>query len=237
MKFYIILAVILLSLYIPSMPSVVDPAINPYINLMKLEHDALILDQIIESSYQNATTPSRAIELDLKINDPSQYEYSNDELKEMTYDTLLIVDIKFVMKKMKLTGNKNQKKELMKISKAIARQHGISPNMFASLIKAESDFNIKCVSKKGAVGLCQIIPENFKQLGIKDPFDPIQNMNGGAKFFKEMMIIFKGNINYALAAYNAGPGAVQVYNGVPPYQETQEYIQRVFENFRIYKKG
>jgi soluble lytic murein transglycosylase len=234
MKLYNILAVILLSLYIPLN---VDPAVNPHIDLMQLEHEAMILDKIIETSYRNETAPIRAIELDFKIQEQSQHGYTEDEIKDMSYDILLVVDKKFVMKKMKLAGKKNQKKELEKLAKAIARNHGISPNMFAALIKAESNYNIKALSKKGATGLCQILPDNFKRLDIKDPYDPIQNMNGGAKFFKELSKMFDGNISYTLAAYNAGPGAVQVYNGVPPYSETEQYIEKVFEYFRIYKKG
>jgi len=237
MKVYNLLALILLSLYIPMIPLEVDPAIHPHLKLIRLEQKALDLDHIILTSYNNETAPYKAVEMDSKINESTQFVYTDDELREMSYDVLLHVDKKFVMRKMKIEGRENQKIELEKIAKAIARKHGISPNMFAALIKVESDFNIKCVSKQGAVGLCQIMPDNFKKLGIKNPYDPIQNLNGGAKFYKEMMIIFEGHISHALAAYNAGPGAVQNYNGVPPYQETKDYIQRVFENFRIYKKG
>lgn len=237
MKVYNLLAVILLSLYIPMMPLEVDPAIHPQLDLLRLENSAISLDQIIQTSYRNETAPIRAVELDLIINDVAQQTYTNDELIEMSYDTLLNVDNKFVYKKMKLAGKRNKKKELEKLTKAIARRHDISPNMFAALVKSESDFNVRCLSVKGATGLSQIMPENFKRLGIKNPYDPIQNLNGGAKFFKQMIDMFGGNISHALAAYNAGPGAVQKYNGVPPYEETQEYVKRVFEYFRIYKKG
>ena len=235
MKLYNLLAVILLSLYIPLISQEVDPAINPHI--MKIEQKAIELDHIIQTGYKNETAPLRAVELDLKIQESNQHQYTNSELRKMSYDTLIYVDEKFVYKKIKLAGKKNVKKELEKLSRAIARKYGISPNLFAAIIKAESDFELKALSHMGAHGLCQILPENFKRLGIKKPFDPIQNMSGGAKLFKQLMTQYKGNINYALAAYNAGSGAVDVYNGVPPYKETQEYVKRVLEIFRGYKKG
>jgi soluble lytic murein transglycosylase len=225
----------MISLYTAS--SNVDPAINPHLSEINLEYSARELDVIIETSYQNEIAPLKAIELDSKIQESYRNEFSDDELSTLSYDILILVDEKFVKKKMKLEGKRNQKRELIKLAKAIARKHGISPNMFAALIKAESHFNPKTVSTKGAKGLCQIIPDNYKMLNITDPFDPIQNMEGGAKFFKMMFNRFNGNYKYALAAYNAGPGAVDEYNGVPPYQETIKYIEKVFNNFREYKKG
>jgi soluble lytic murein transglycosylase-like protein len=234
MKLFSILAAILITLYVPL---AVDPAINPKTGLMELTFKALDLDQVIESSYQNETVYIKAAELDFKIEQQRRIEYTDQELKEMSYDTLLIIDNVFVMRKLKLSGKKGRKKELEKLAKAIARKHKIPPNLFVALIKTESNFDEKAKSDKQATGLCQILPENFERLDIKDPHNPIQNMEGGAKFLKEMLDKFDGKLTHALAAYNAGPGAVLLHNGIPPYQETQEYVQKVFENFRIYKKG
>ena len=237
MRVYNLIALVLLALYIPSAPVKVDPAIHPFLELIEIETKARMLDHMIETSYNNETAPIKAVELDLKINESNQHTYTDDELKEMSYDTLLNVDKKFVYKKLKLAGKKNEKKELEKLAKAIARRHGISPNLFAALVKAESDYNKRCVSKKGAIGLCQIMPDNFKRLGITKPFDPIQNLNGGAKYFKYVLKYFKGNIVHALAAYNAGPGAVDDHGGIPPYEETENYVKKVIKYFKEYKKG
>jgi soluble lytic murein transglycosylase-like protein len=125
---------------------------------------------------------------------------------------------------------------LIKLTKAVAREQNISPTLFISLVKAESNFNHRSVSKAGAQGLCQIIPENFKHLNIIDPFDELQNLRGGAKFLGNLLIQFKGNINISLAAYNAGPGSI-IDNKIPPYEETIEYVKRVIKYFQEYKKG
>ena len=234
-RMLIALFLLMISLY--TISSNVDPAINPHIDEMKFEYSAMELDTIIETSYQNETVFFKAIELDSKIQHKSQHQYSDDELALISYNTLFLIDEKLVREKLKIAGKRNQRKELEKLAKAIACKYGISPNIFASIIKTESNFNPKCVSAKGAKGLCQIMPGNYEMLNIVDPFDPIQNMKGGAKFFKILMNKFNGNITYALAGYNAGPGAVDQYDGVPPYEETIQYIKKVLEYFREYKKG
>jgi soluble lytic murein transglycosylase len=120
------------------------------------------------------------------------------------------------------------------IAKA-ARQYGVSFPLLKAIIKAESDFDPRAVSKKGAKGLMQIMPENFKLLGIKDPFDPSQNIHAGARYFKQMYDRFNGKLSLSLAAYNAGPTAVERYNTVPPYEETEAYVERVLKFYYNYK--
>jgi soluble lytic murein transglycosylase-like protein len=116
-----------------------------------------------------------------------------------------------------------------------SRQHDVSFPLLKAIIKAESDFDPQAVSKKGAKGLMQIMPENFKPLGIKDPFDPSQNIHAGARYFKQMYDRFKGKLSLSLAAYNAGPTAVDHYKTVPPYEETEEYVRRVLKFYYNYK--
>ena len=120
------------------------------------------------------------------------------------------------------------------IAKA-SQQFGVSFPLLKAIIKAESDFDPRAVSKKGAKGLMQIMPENFKLLGIKDPFDPSQNIHAGARYFKQMYDRFNGKLSLSLAAYNAGPTAVERYNTVPPYEETEEYVRRVLKFYYSYK--
>lgn len=116
-----------------------------------------------------------------------------------------------------------------------SRQYGVSFPLLKAIIKAESDFNPRAVSKKGAKGLMQIMPENFKPLGIEDPFDPTQNIHAGARYFKQMYERFNGKLALSLAAYNAGPQAVERYKTVPPFEETEEYVRRVLKFFYDYK--
>jgi len=120
------------------------------------------------------------------------------------------------------------------ITKASER-FGVSFPLLKAIIKAESDFDARAVSKKGAMGLMQIMPQNFKLLGLKDPFDPTQNINAGARYFKQLYERFKGKLALSLAAYNAGPTAVDRYKTIPPYQETEEYVRRVLKYYYNYK--
>ncbi len=115
-----------------------------------------------------------------------------------------------------------------------SQQYGVSFPLLKAIIKAESGFDPRAVSKKGAKGLMQIMPQNFKLLGIKDPFDPSQNIHAGARYFKQMYDRF-GKLALSLAAYNAGPKAVERYKTVPPYEETEEYVKRVLKFYYNYK--
>jgi soluble lytic murein transglycosylase len=116
-----------------------------------------------------------------------------------------------------------------------SERYGVSFPLLKAIIKAESDFDPQAVSKKGATGLMQIMPENFKPLGIRDPFDPWQNINAGTRYFKQMYDRFKGKLTLSLAAYNAGPTAVDYYKTIPPYEETEEYVRRVMKYYYNYK--
>jgi soluble lytic murein transglycosylase-like protein len=118
-----------------------------------------------------------------------------------------------------------------------AKRNGLSSSLLKALIHVESYFNPRAVSKKGAMGLMQIMPENLQLLNINDPFDPWQNIMGGATYLKAMLERFSGQLPLALAAYNAGPTAVEKYRDIPPYPETQDYVQKVMRFFHLYKKS
>lgn len=109
-----------------------------------------------------------------------------------------------------------------------ARRHGVDPTLVAAVTRAESGFNPLAVSSAGAKGLMQLMDGTAEILGVDDPFDPAQNVDGGTRFLAEMLRRFK-QPELALAAYNAGPGAVTKFGGVPPYRETQTYVSRVLE--------
>lgn len=115
--------------------------------------------------------------------------------------------------------------------------YGVDSRLVKAIIKAESDFNPRAVSKKGAVGLMQIMPENFQLLDIQNPFDPKENIMGGTRYFKYLYDRFEGKLTLSLAAYNAGPTTVDNYNKtIPPYRETEQYVQRVLQYYRNFKK-
>ncbi len=111
--------------------------------------------------------------------------------------------------------------------RAASEVFGVSADLVRAVIMQESGGNPKAVSHKGAKGLMQLTDPTARELGVSDPFDPVQNIFGGTRFLAKMLKTFKGNLELALASYNAGPGAVEKYGGIPPYKETQDYVESV----------
>ena len=120
---------------------------------------------------------------------------------------------------------------------AAAKKHGIDPALLAGLVKQESGFNPNAGSPAGARGLTQLMPGTAAGLGVSNVLDPAQSLDGGAKYLRQQLDAFGGDVTRALAAYNAGPGAVQRYGGVPPYAETQNYVRIVQANAAQYRAG
>ncbi|MBF0302894.1 MAG: lytic transglycosylase domain-containing protein [Desulfamplus sp.] len=120
------------------------------------------------------------------------------------------------------------------IEKASVR-YGLDCALIKAVISAESAFNSQAVSPKGAKGLMQIMPSNYSSLNISDPFHPYQNIMGGTKYLKQMLEVNNGKLQLALAAYNAGPEAVRKYEGIPPYNETRNYVSKVISLYNQYK--
>jgi soluble lytic murein transglycosylase-like protein len=120
---------------------------------------------------------------------------------------------------------------------AACAKYGVNPSLLAGLIEQESHFDPTVGSGAGAQGLTELMPETAASLGVTDPHDPTQSIEGGARLLSEKLSEFGGNAELALAAYNAGSGAVQQYNGIPPYPETEQYVQKVLGYAAGYEQG
>ncbi|PWB67369.1 MAG: lytic transglycosylase [Deltaproteobacteria bacterium] len=123
---------------------------------------------------------------------------------------------------------------VMEYADRFSRANQLSPALVRAIIRAESNGNRYAISRKGAKGMMQLMPFTSKRLKVNDPFDPVENIEGGVKYIKELLGTFGGNVTHAVAAYNAGPAAVRKYGGIPPYQETRVYVKRVLDYYQKY---
>ena len=118
----------------------------------------------------------------------------------------------------------------------MSRKYGVDSDLVRAVIKAESDFDPMVVSRKGAQGLMQLMPETAKDMQVRNVFAPRENIEGGVKYLRRLLNMFKDDLPLSLAAYNAGENVVKQYkNQIPPYKETQEYVKRVLQYLKDYK--
>jgi len=144
---------------------------------------------------------------------------------------------KLFMRERKIFISKLDSNQFDPIIADASQKYGLEAPLIKAVIKAESDFDPNAISHKGARGLMQIMPMNYRLLNVENPFDPHQSINAGARYLRDMMDRYSGKLNLSLAAYNAGPGAVDRHGGVPPYLETEEYIERVMRYYQRYKNS
>ena len=122
--------------------------------------------------------------------------------------------------------------ELAELIEAYAAEHGLDSALIRAVIQVESNFNHRAISRKGAQGLMQLMPSTIWRLSVGDAYDPHENIGAGVRYLRELLDVFRGDLTLALAAYNAGEKAVFRYRGVPPYQETRDYVTRVLSLYR-----
>ena len=127
-------------------------------------------------------------------------------------------------------SNSAQNSSFAEIIEKASEKYGIDPKVIQAVIKQESSFNPNAISSCGAQGLMQLMPATAKSLGVNDPFNAEQNIMAGTKYLKQKLDEFNGDLNLALAAYNAGSGALRKYGGVPPYKETRAYVNKIVKS-------
>ena len=143
-----------------------------------------------------------------------------------------------VLPKNKISPVRNKKDDLFfgSIIQQAADLHEVDSALVRAIIMAESGYNPKAISKKGAKGLMQLMPKTAESLGVVDSFNPEENIYAGVEYFKKLMTRFDGNVEFALAAYNAGSRKVRKYQGVPPFKATKYYIKKVLQYYQTYKE-
>ena len=135
------------------------------------------------------------------------------------------------------TTFKNSREDIENLINKYAQKNNLDPDFIKAVVKQESGFNPDAKSKCGAMGLMQLMPQTAKGLGVIDAFDPEQNIDGGTRYLRSMMNRFNNDPKLALAAYNAGPAAVQKYGDIPPYRETQNYVKNILSSYEAMKGG
>jgi len=133
----------------------------------------------------------------------------------------------------KLTSDQNYAEVIL----SAAEQFSVDPHLVRAVIKAESGFNPGALSGKGAMGLMQLMPDTAREMGVSNPFDPEENIRGGVMYLSQLLNSLRGDVPLALAAYNAGPQRVTSCNGIPPFRETRNYIEKVLNYYQLFKNN
>lgn len=154
----------------------------------------------------------------------------------LTSQAVTSVDAQIALPAIQSTASTNtyaqaSKPQLLNMISQIAHKHGVDEKLVKAVVQQESGFNPNATSHCGAKGLMQLMPSTAKTLGVNDAYNPVQNVDGGVRHLKWLLSKYNGNVILALAAYNAGSGAVDKYDGVPPYAETQNYVKSILKKY------
>lgn len=192
---------------------------------MEVHLKAIKMDLMIDRELADVQAIKDAYKLDGTIEEGSKM--TKQVLDELSLLDLYYIDKKYTKKRLYSMKRRQAKKEITKAIDYFSNQHGVDPNLVKAIVKAESYFNPRARSHKNAKGLMQLMHFTAKKYGVKDRYHPFENLEGGIKYLKDLLIEFKGNEEFAVAAYNAGPGRIIQYKGVPPYKETRDYVKKV----------
>jgi transglycosylase-like protein with SLT domain len=191
---------------------------------------AIDLDNIIEYDLiemRNREVVKQAIKLDCV--EQKEYEPSHEELNSLSLIDLYHIDPDYLKRRMSYMKVRELRKEVKLAIKHFSSIYNMDEYLIMAIVKKESYFNPRARSYKNAKGLMQLMPGTAIEMGVKDVFNPFQNLEGGIKYFKLMLAKFNGDESLALAAYNAGPYNVIKHKGIPPFAETQDYVKTILE--------